>query len=196
MSAPTYYNYHPVTGEYLGATYALVDPKETKVNESTVYLGPPANATDDVPPVTGANQVAIYNNGWSVMPDHRGEVYWLLDGSRHEIVSVGIDPPSGSFSSEPVIPLTTDEKLEAIKSAVQYKLDSTAKTYGYDSILTAVTYVGSPVVKFDGEAIAFRNWRANCWDTCYTLLAQWQAGQINEMSPTEVVAVLPLFVEP
>jgi hypothetical protein len=120
--------------------------------------------------------------------------------SRGETIVTGLGVVGQTWDgfsfSDPVVTMSTADKLEAIKAAVQAELDSIAKTYGYDSILTAVTYVGSPVVKFNGEAIAFRNWRANCWDTCYTLLAQWQAGQINEMSPTEVVAVLPLFVEP
>jgi len=126
---------------------------------------------------------------WAGFPDSlNGEIFvgFGADGN-------GVDASDGYLTKTV---LSTADKLEAIKSAVQSQLDSIAKTYGYDSILTAVTYIGSPITKFDGEAIAFRNWRANCWDTCYTLLAQWQAGQINEMSPTEVVAVLPLFVEP
>jgi hypothetical protein len=92
--------------------------------------------------------------------------------------------------------LETFKKLEAIKTAIQSYLDATAQSHGYDSILTAVTYVDSPVVKFHNEAISLRDWRANCWDTCYTLLAQWQAEQIAEMSPAEVVASMPVYTPP
>jgi hypothetical protein len=87
-------------------------------------------------------------------------------------------------------------KLSKIEIAVQSLLDSTAQASGYDSILTAVTYVGSPVTKFNAEGIAFRDWRAQCWDTCYQLLAQWQAGDIAEMTPAEVVAALPAYTPP
>jgi len=102
----------------------------------------------------------------------------------------------GLAFSQPVIVLTEAEKLVAIEVAVQSHLDSTAQASGYDSILTAITYAGSPVLKFNGEGIAFRDWRAQCWDTCYQLLAQWQAGDIAEMTPAEVVAALPVYTPP
>ncbi len=70
----------------------------------------PANATLHVPPVAGAGQVRHWNAGleqWQLLPDHRGESYWLADGSHHVINEAGDMPPEGSFTEPP--PPTIDQ---------------------------------------------------------------------------------------
>ena len=94
------YHYHPATGEFLGA--GLADESPLEPGEWLI----PAHATADAPPVTGANEAALYQGGaWAIVPDHRGTVYWLADGSRHEITALGEAPPLGALSEVPPPPL-------------------------------------------------------------------------------------------
>lgn len=66
------YNYDFLTKEYIGESEASLDPQETKIQGKEVYLIP-ANATENMPPKSKTNEVVIYNNGWQIMADFRGE---------------------------------------------------------------------------------------------------------------------------
>lgn len=58
------------------------------------------------PPALVANETAqLVNGAWAVVPDFRGKVYWLADGSRHEITDAGVALPSGALDAEPTAPL-------------------------------------------------------------------------------------------
>jgi len=93
------YNYHPITGEYLSADQADESPLEPGV-----YLIP-AHACADAPPPAGPHEAAIRSNGaWSIVPDYRGTVHYLSDGSRHEIAELGVEPPPGALSDPPAPP--------------------------------------------------------------------------------------------
>ncbi|MEJ1411086.1 MAG: hypothetical protein RPU60_12945 [Candidatus Sedimenticola sp. (ex Thyasira tokunagai)] len=97
----------------------------------------------------------------------------------------------------PAVELTDEEKLQQIENAVQLHLDTTALAHGYSSIHTAVSYADEPTVaKFQTEGAALRAWRSSVWEACYTMLAEWRAGDRAEMTPAEVVAALPTFVMP
>lgn len=90
------YNYHPVTGEYLNASQADESPLEPGT-----YLIP-AHACPDAPPAIGPNEAAIRSNGaWSLVPDYRGTVYYLPDGSKRDITELGIAPPADALSDPP-----------------------------------------------------------------------------------------------
>jgi hypothetical protein len=90
------YHYHPITGEYLGASSADESPLEPGV-----FLIP-AHACEDAPPPTGPNEKAIRSSGaWSVVPDYRGTIYWLPDGSRHEINDLDVVPPQDALFEAP-----------------------------------------------------------------------------------------------
>lgn len=82
------YNYHPQTGEYVGAETACESPLEPGV-----YLLP-AHGTTDEPPAAGPGYVAVYRDGaWSLVEDHRGEVcYDTATRERHEIRELGPVP--------------------------------------------------------------------------------------------------------
>lgn len=65
----------------------------------------PAGCIGSAPPQMAANEAARWQSGaWVKVPDHRGRVYWLADGSRHEITERGIDPPVDALDAEPVLP--------------------------------------------------------------------------------------------
>lgn len=56
--------------------------------------------------------------------------------------------------------------------AIQIKLDSVAKAWGYDDVKTAVTYADEPSVpQFQNDGKALRAWRSLVWQTAYSILA-------------------------
>jgi hypothetical protein len=93
------YNYNPVTGEYLGPSQADESPLEPGV-----FLIP-AYACTDAPPPSGQNEAAVRADGehgaWQVVPDYRGTIYWLPDGSRYEITELGAEPPASALPEPP-----------------------------------------------------------------------------------------------
>lgn len=104
----TIYNYHPQTGEFLSSSSADESPLESGV------LLMPANATPVKPPITAANEIAVFGDGvWSTTPDFRGKSYWL-NGAELKIDSLGESPPAGSTPDKPVATLA---ELKAAKNA-------------------------------------------------------------------------------
>ena len=84
------------------------------------------------------------------------------------------------------------EKIRNITMAVQLHLDNEARSKGYDSIFKAVTYADEPAVaSFQAEGLAFRSWRSLVWESCNSLLNEWEAGNIEEPTELEVIASLP-----
>lgn len=68
----TVYNFDAQTGEFTGASEEYV----------TVGVGIPANSTCDAPPEAVEGKAQVYDNGWRVLDDHRGEtVYSTADRS-------------------------------------------------------------------------------------------------------------------
>lgn len=88
MTVKTVYNYDPNTGEYLGPESAYESPMEPGV-----YLMP-AHSTETVPPEAGGHQAAVYCDGvWSLVEDHRGEVWYdTATRERHEIKTLDVVP--------------------------------------------------------------------------------------------------------
>ena len=88
MATKTVYNYDPDTGECLGPETAHESPLEPGV-----YLLP-AHSTETAPPEAGEHQAAVYSDGaWTLVEDHRGEVYYdTATQERHEIKVLGVVP--------------------------------------------------------------------------------------------------------
>lgn len=45
------------------------------------------------------------NQGWELVPDYVGYVYWTEDGTRHCIKELGVEPPEGHLTQKPAEPL-------------------------------------------------------------------------------------------
>lgn len=71
---------------------------------------------------------------------------------------------------------TTEQILAKFTFAIQKHLDDTAKTRGYDSILSACTYANSSIAKFSTEGQACVTWRDRVWDAAYTILTAVKEG--------------------
>lgn len=102
------YSYHPDTKEFV--TVCLADESPL---EPGLFLVP-ANATPVKPPVTAANEIAVFGDGvWSTTPDFRGQSYWL-NGAEFKIDSLGESPPTGSTPDKPAATLA---ELKVVKNA-------------------------------------------------------------------------------
>lgn len=74
---------------------------------------------------------------------------------------------------------------------IQQRLDSFAQEHGYDSILSACTYIASQVPKFKADAERCVLARDLTWATAYEVLGAVQAGQRALPSWDELLAELP-----
>lgn len=84
------WHYHPDTKELLGAGTADAHPIE-----GGEWLHP-AHSTPAAPPAPREGQATVFSgSGWSSVPDHRGETWWMADAKLNTqpltITSVG-DP--------------------------------------------------------------------------------------------------------
>ncbi len=76
--------------------------------------------------------------------------------------------------------------------AVQTHLDRVAQSWGYDNILTAVTYAGENAVKaFDDEGKALRAWRSRVWSAARQTLADVKDGKTSAPTVADFLASLP-----
>lgn len=80
-----------------------------------------------------------------------------------------------------VAPVTNDSCNDAAKNF----LNSGAKSWGYDSILSAVSYVTSTIPQYKAEGQALSDWRDAVWFKTYTI----EAGKL----PKTIDAFLALL---
>ncbi len=86
--------------------------------------------------------------------------------------------------------------LEDYEDAVQKYLDDTVKIKGYDNVYTCLSYKGDPDPIFSAEADAVLNWRSQVWRAAQGILNQWQQGQIEQPTISEVISQLPTLEWP
>lgn len=96
----------------------------------------------------------------------------------------------------PADPPTAADIQSALTDAVQRHLDDTARTHGYDGILSACTYATDTHPPFQAEGQACVSWRGAVWSTCYQLMAEVQAGTRAVPTEAELIALLPAMVWP
>lgn len=94
-------------GVYTGPAIAYESPLEPGV----FHL--PAGCVDIAPPVLDAGMAAVWkDDGWSSMPDHRGET-WYLDGTKAVVDFVG-DPAELGYSPAPPPPSLGDLRSDTL----------------------------------------------------------------------------------
>jgi len=81
------------------------------------------------------------------------------------------------------------------EKAVQQLLDSTARSKGYDSIISMTSYVNSGNAKWAGEATAAITWRDACWNESLVQMGTYLAtGKLP--SKGDFLAAMPTPVWP
>jgi hypothetical protein len=88
-----------------------------------------------------------------------------------------------------------EERIASLLVAVDKHLNQAARAKGYDSIVTAALRAGYPG-PFHDDGVAFATWMDATYATCYQLLAQFNAGEIPEPTPDELIAMLPTLELP
>ena len=64
---------------------------------------------------------------------------------------------------------TNDELIALYEKAAQSNLDTVARSWGYDSLVSAASYVNSTNPQFKTEAEALIEWRDTYWAEAYTI---------------------------
>lgn len=135
MTAPIIYTVHPVTGEYLGTSFADPDPLD-----ADNWLVP-SHAHLDAPPMAQAGHAVVRSDaGWSLQPDHRGKVYSTTTGAIQEHAELGplpeglttLPPPSidhsWSGSAWEFDPVLQETNRQALTTSLCQQIDATADT--------------------------------------------------------------------
>lgn len=97
----------------------------------------------------------------------------------------------GSVYIKPEEPKPEEPSIEVIKQnlidGVQNYMDEVAATRGYDSILSACSYIDSGIEKFDTEGAKARRWRSAVWAYCYAQLDLFLEGELTEVPTIEAL---------
>lgn len=160
------YNYD-YNGVFLSASEADESPLERGV-----FLVP-ANATKIEPPVEVFGKVRVFFDGkWA-----------NVDVSEHGQPYLPQDEPK-----------SPEEIKAALVNAVQRHMDGTAAAFGYDNILSAVTYADeSTVPKFQEDGMKFRAWRSLVWGKCYEVMGQVERRERDIPTAEQLISELPLL---
>lgn len=86
---------------------------------------------------------------------------------------------------------TLEERAKALLVGVDAHLNAAARAKGYDSILSASVRAALPDSPFHAEGVAFGTWMDQVYATCYQLMAAVQAGDAEEPTLEQLIAMLP-----
>lgn len=100
------------------------------------------------------------------------------------------------YTPPPPPPPTTEQLQAALTQAVQNHLDATARSHGYDGIMSLCTYATSSVPKFQAEGQAGVVWRDSVWLYCFGQLQAALTGQRAVPTAEELIAELPAISWP
>ena len=84
---------------------------------------------------------------------------------------------------------------EEVASAIQDELDKAAQAKGYDSIISAASYVGY-INAFQAECVALATWRSDVWAYCYAQLNAIGTGARAMPATVEAFVTEVLTVHP
>jgi len=97
------YTYHKVTGEFLGALEANIDPLESQRAGGPVYVTTVPHTTTERPPVAEQGKVRVFKSGsWSLVEDHRGKkAYATANGALLVVSALGPLSEAYTFKEYP-----------------------------------------------------------------------------------------------
>jgi len=171
MDQPTkiVFAFDPATHLYLGPV--TLDASDLSPQDEGVFLIP-GNCLDIEPPTPG--------DGMRVMEQ---EGVWVVE---HVPVDP-VDPP-------PPAP-TLEQRAAVLLAGVDAHLNAAARAKRYDDIRAAALRAGYPG-PFHDEGMAFATWMDSVYAKCYEVLAEVQAGDIEEPTLEQLIGMLPVLQLP
>jgi len=161
----TVYAFDPATHLYLGAV--TLDASDLSPEEEGVFLIP-GNCLAEEPPAPVEGMRVVMADG-----------AWTLEA----IPADPVDPPSP--------PLTLEQRAAVLLAGVDAHLNAAARAKGYDNILSAAVRAALPGSPFHAEGVAFGTWMDQVYAACYQLMAAVQAGNAEEPTLEQLIAMLP-----
>ncbi len=86
---------------------------------------------------------------------------------------------------------------DILSTQIENFLNETAVSYGYESIINAISYAAEPAVqKFQLEGIAFRQWRSLVWESYYNFINEQAINNVDieSININDIIAQLPELV--
>jgi len=111
------------------------------------------------------------------------KLFGVFDKTQEEI---------DSFLEQQKIEREIKAQRIAFNNAIQTHLDSKAKEFRYDNMMSARSYAGYENV-FQEEATKLAQWASNCWITAGTIEQDVLNGNREMPSIDEVLAELPIY---
>jgi len=119
--------------------------------------------------------------------------YWREQEAEVIVPELG----SGQVTPPEPQPPTPEQTIRTFTDAIQFRLDSFARTRSYDGILSAATYATSTVPKFAAEGQYAVQARDATWYEAYRILAEVQMGtRPMPTKPEDIFPELPALVWP
>ncbi len=99
-----------------------------------------------------------------------GEVY--INGRIEQIeIPEGMIKPTWDNEKEEWKEIATLKEIEKyFMDKLQEYMDKKAKTYGFDSVFNAASYIDSKIERFKNDSRILLDWRDSTWDKAYTIL--------------------------
>lgn len=143
---------------------------------SKYFVSNPISFLDDqIHKTIPSNAVSITDEKWQE----------LLNGQNNG-KAISIDKEGNPILSDKEDP-TGNDLIVACEMSTQSLLDTTAKDWGYDSLVAAASYANSTNPQFKAEAEALIAWRDILWSKAYTM----ETGKMPK-SVNDFVANLPV----
>lgn len=90
---------------------------------------------------------------------------------------------------------TVQETITAYMSAVQVHMDSKAREYGYDNLISVISYANEPIVtKYQKEGQGFSEWRSLCWAHCEQVHTDVENNVRTAPSHEQLIEELPELI--
>lgn len=97
---------------------------------------------------------------------------------------------------KPVEPPQPELTIADYQSAIQAKIDETARAKQFNDGVTLASYGNSTNALWAAQALAFIAWRDQVWTYCYSQLADVEAGQRPQPIVSELLGELPEITWP
>jgi len=108
------------------------------------------------------------------------------DPNQEDLIQQAIDNGWKDITGSWPPPPTKEFIISTYEGAAKINLDTVAQSWGYDSIMTAISYVSSTNAQYKAEAEALNAWRDSYWAEAYTI----EQGTLPDTAEA-FVAMLP-----